>query len=284
MTPPKNLRVEKVTLYRRRSVWYHGVGGTLRHVLILLTGMVLVAAEWAASTALGAVGTGVASTAAEPPATTKPMDYYALSTEDFFKRPELDQKIAAKAFNLTLLEAAVFHQTNRERANNKLPLFKYGSAMNLMARLHSQEMADLQYFEHDSPVPANKTMGDRLKNAGLVNVTAGENIAVLPAKEMGSGHYVTHPGAGNDVWFDEVSGKRVDYYTYRAIAQDVVTQWMNSPAHHANIVEKRFVYLGIGVARGPYEDQKQDSFYFTQNFCATITAGSEEKAKGKLGT
>ena len=137
---------------------------------------------------------------------------------------------------------------------------------------------------HESPMPANRTLTDRLKNVGLVNVTAGENLAVLPAKEMGSGHYVTHPGEGDDVWFDEVSGKRVDYYTYGALAQDAVTQWMGSPAHHANIVEKRYVYLGVGVARGAYDDKEQDSFYLTQNFCATITAASEEKAKAKLGT
>ena len=39
--------------------------------------------------------------------------------------------------------------------------------------------------------------------------------------------------------------------TPTAPAQDTVTQWMNSPAHHANIVEQRFVYLGVGVVRGP---------------------------------
>ena len=135
---------------------------------------------------LCAAGAGAATATGVAPSATQTVDYAALTTEEFFKRPELEQKIAAKAFNPVLLEAAVFHQTNRERVNNKLPPFRYGRAMDLMARQHSQEMVDLRYFEHESPVPANKTLTDRLKSVGLVN-DGGENLAVLPAKEMGSG-------------------------------------------------------------------------------------------------
>jgi uncharacterized protein YkwD len=166
------------------------------------------------------------------------------------------------------------------RAEQKLPLFKHGIALNLMARRHSTEMSDLQFFDHFSPTPANHALGDRLKNVGLVNVTAGENIAVLPAKEIGSGHYITHDAIdGNEVWLDEATGKPVDYYTYEALAQTVVSQWKNSPPHWTNIIDKRFLYLGVGIARGPYDDKKQDSFYMTQNFCATLPAAAEEKAK-----
>lgn len=251
----------------------------MRRILLSLAALIL-----GISTAINAThGAGAApAVATSATAATKPVDYYALSDDAFFKRPELDQKISETQFDLPLMEAAVFHQTNLERAKLKLPIFKYGQAMNLMARLHSQEMSDLQYFEHVSPIPANATLGDRLKNAGLVNVAAGENIAVLPAKEMGSGHYVTHPGQGDDVWFDEVTGKRVDYYTYRQIAGDVLTQWMNSPHHRDNIVNKAFVYLGVGIMRGPYDTTRQDSFYFTQNFSSAITKASEDKAKAKL--
>lgn len=230
-----------------------------------------------------------ATTTTKPPAPAtasapaKPVDYYALSADDFFKRPELQQRIGKTSFNLPLLEAAVFHQTNRQRAGNKLPIFKYGRALNLMARRHSTEMAALQFFDHFSPTPLNATLADRLRNVGLVNVTAGENIAVLPAKEMGSGHYITHdPIDGNEKWYDEQTGKLIDFYTYFDLAATVLTQWMNSPAHHANIVDAHYLFLGVGIARGPYDESKQDSFYMTQNFCATITATSEDKAQPLL--
>jgi hypothetical protein len=47
-------------------------------------------------------------------------------------------------------------------------------------------------------------------------------------------------------------------------------------------VSKSLVYLGCGIARGPYTAQKQDSFYMTQNFSDTIAAASEEKARQQL--
>jgi uncharacterized protein YkwD len=241
---------------------------------------------WAFMAGLGVVlgATAPASTQATPsPATaaaTKPVDYYVLSADAFFKLPDVQTQIKKNSFDLPLLEAAIFQQSNRARADNKLPLFRHGLALNLMARRHSAEMADLQFFDHFSPTPANATLVLRLKNAGLVNVTAGENIAVLPAKEMGSGSYITHdPIDGNERLYDEATGKLIDYYTYKDLAEAVVTQWMNSPAHHEQMVNKAYVYLGVGVARGPYETAKQDSFYMTQNFCATITAATEDRAK-----
>jgi len=226
------------------------------------------------------LGASAPTTTPSTATTSKPVDYYALSPDAFFKLPEVQTRIRKDAFDLPLLEAAVFQATNRERGNNKLPNFRHGMALNLMARRHSTEMSDLQFFDHFSPTPANATLTLRLKNVGLVNVTAGENIAVLPAKEMGSGHYITHdPLDGNETWYDEATGKPVNYYTYKDLAEAVLTQWKNSPTHHANIVNKAYVYLGVGIKRGPYDVSKQDSFYMTQNFCATITAATEDRAK-----
>ncbi len=237
----------------------------------------------AAAPAAAAIAAAPAAANAAATAAAQPIDYYALATEDFFKRPEVQQRIGKTTFNLTLLEAAIFHQTNRERVNNKLPIFKHGMAMNLMARRHSTEMADLQFFDHVSPNPNNATLGDRLRNVGLVNVLAGENIAVLPAMEIGSGHYITHDALdGKEVWLDEATGKPRLYYTYQDLAAAVSTKWMNSPHHHDNIVKKEYVYLGVGVARGAYDADKQDSFYMTQNFCGSITPETEAKAKTGL--
>jgi uncharacterized protein YkwD len=243
-----------------------------------------------AAYAAGALGAGpaeairaAATAATAATAAAKPVDYYALTAADFRQLPEVAQRVKKDAVDVVLLEAAIFHQSNVERAKLKLPLFKHGLAMNLMARRHSTEMVRLQFFDHVSPTPDNATLAKRLKNVGLVNVTAGENLAVLPAKEMGSGRYITHDALdGNEVWYDEVTGKRVDYYTYGGLAETVVTQWMNSPAHHENMVHRAYVYLGVGVARGAYGDDKQDSFYMTQNFCATTEPKSETAAQAGL--
>ena len=44
------------------------------------------------------------------------------------------------------------------------------------ARDHSKEMQQLKYFEHESPVEANKTPWDRAKNAAFEGQCMGENI------------------------------------------------------------------------------------------------------------
>jgi len=193
----------------------------------------------------------------------------------------LQKQIGRPKFNLTLLEAAVFHETNRQRTLNHLPIFKYSAAMNVMARQHSQEMSDLQYFEHESPTPGYRSLGDRLRNVGLINVTAGENIAVLAYLDVPAGHSYLIDASGNPT-IDEITRKPVKPFTYAGLATEVLVQWMNSPHHHENIVNTDFRYLGLGIARGPYESSKQDSFYFTQNFTATIKDDSETKAKAKL--
>jgi uncharacterized protein YkwD len=224
----------------------------------------------------------MAALAGAGPAATQPgEDWYKEGAEAFFRRPDVKDRIGKEKVDVQLLEAAIFHQTNLARVALKLPVLKHSWAMQWMARQHSTEMAALQYFEHTSPVPENRTMGDRLKKVGLVNVTAAENIAVLPAKEMGSGSYIIRDNPdGSEVMIDQATGAKIDYCTYEGLAKAVVAQWMNSPTHRKNIVDKRYQYLGIGVGRGLY-DKGQDSFYMTQNFTSAVNAG-EAKAEKEL--
>ncbi|MBI3723524.1 CAP domain-containing protein [bacterium] len=77
-------------------------------------------------------------------------------------------------------------------------------------RAHSQEMTKLGYFEHESPVPANKTAGDRLKNAGYEGSYA-ENISIA----------FEAPRATHLAWY-------------------------NSAPHHRNILGADWVSMGAG--------------------------------------
>src|SRR5689334_8695579 len=81
----------------------------------------------------------------------KPSDLYALTPDQFFKLPESQARIGKETINVALLEAAIFQQTNRARTDNKLPTFRHSWALNLCARRYSQEMIDMQFFDHVSP-------------------------------------------------------------------------------------------------------------------------------------
>jgi len=86
------------------------------------------------------------------------------------------------------------------------------------ARGHSQEMTQLGYFAHESPVAKNRSPSDRARNAGYPG-GAAENIA------MGS----ISPQAAHDAWY-------------------------NSSGHHRNILDKGHQVMGSGFD-GPHWTQ-----------------------------
>ena len=78
------------------------------------------------------------------------------------------------------------------------------------ARLHSKDMFDRGYFDHNNP--DGETPHDRIENAGYTGMTTGENIA-----------------AG------------------QPDAQTVVAGWMDSDGHCANIMHTAFDEIGVGM-------------------------------------
>ena len=89
--------------------------------------------------------------------------------------------------------------------------------LNRAARVHSADMARHAYFSHNSLSGASFL--DRIRRTGYLRKarrwTAGENIA------WGTGHLAT-PRA-------------------------IVRAWMNSPGHRANILNRRFRQIGVGI-------------------------------------
>ena len=98
------------------------------------------------------------------------------------------------------------------------------------ARRHSKDMADNNYFEHDSQDGTN--FGDRMSREGFSGASPwGENIA-----------------AGN------------------GSAESILTQWMNSPGHCQNIMDSRYHVIGIGYA---YNSSSSYYHYSTQDFAGS---------------
>ncbi len=78
---------------------------------------------------------------------------------------------------------------------------------------HASDMAEKNYFEHVDP--AGQSPADRVRAVGYSEKLVGENIAYGP--------------------------KSVD---------EVVQGWLDSPGHCENIMDPRFVEMGIGLAPG----------------------------------
>ena len=116
-------------------------------------------------------------------------------------------------------ESEVVRLVNIERSKKGLKPLAEDWQLSRVARYKSQDMKDKKYFSHTSPTYGSPF--DMMKKFGITYRTAGENIAM---------------------------GQRTP--------QAVVTAWMNSSGHRANILNPSFTKIGVGyVASGHYWTQ-----------------------------
>ncbi|BCG59837.1 CAP domain-containing protein [Paenibacillus sp. URB8-2] len=102
--------------------------------------------------------------------------------------------------------------------------------------------------------------------AGLAPLSALDSlnkVAAAKATDMRSNNYFSHTSPTYGSPFDMMSSFGVTYsYAGENIAmgqrtpEEVMTAWMNSPGHKANILSKNFNYIGVGF----------DNNYWTQEF------------------
>ena len=124
------------------------------------------------------------------------------------------------------LEEAVLNIVNEERANAGCGPVQAERSLHQAARLHSQDMADNNYFSHTGL--NGSRFSDRARAAGYQGFPAGENIA-----------------AG-----------------YNS-AQSVMAGWMSSSGHRRNILNCRHTHIGIGQADNSNSRYRR---YWTQVF------------------
>jgi uncharacterized protein YkwD len=154
----------------------------------------------------------------EPTRTTEPEEPEPEPTEEPAPEPsdEPDEPVGGASER----EQEVLELTNAERADEGCGPLRADEQLHEAAVLHSQDMAERDYFDHVTPEGVGP--GERAERAGY-DSWGGENIA----------------------------------WGYRS-AEDVVEGWMDSPGHRENILNCDFVAIGIGAAdsdRGPYWTQ-----------------------------
>jgi uncharacterized protein YkwD len=123
------------------------------------------------------------------------------------------------ATNVALVRAATLCLVNRERSRHGERLLRWNIALVRAAQAHTMSMAFGDYFEHIGPhgeTPLSRMRHDGYISSSRLGFEVGENI-----------------GWGS-LWLG----------TPRA----VVSVWMHSPGHRANILDGRFRDTGIGVS------------------------------------
>lgn len=129
-----------------------------------------------------------------------------------------DASLMPTSSDLARIAAATLCLINQQRAAAGLPALRSNAALNTAASQHSLDMVAKDYFDHTSP--SGSTMLSRLTAVGYIKPkktwSIGENIATA------TGSLAT-PAA-------------------------IVTSWMDSPGHRANILNPSFRDTGIGAA------------------------------------
>jgi uncharacterized protein YkwD len=150
---------------------------------------------------------------ASPTSTAKPVATVSPATEE-----------------ANVIERRAFDQTNAARAENGLPLLVWDAELCRMARIHSEQMAKLGYFSHQTP--EGLQLKERARENGILHFRViGENIAYNKG-------------------YDDPGGFAVE-------------RWLTSSGHRANMLYAGFQASAIGsyvAADG--------STYLTQVFIA----------------
>ena len=175
----------------------------------------------------------------------KPERYHTPTPEPARGKPDID---------IRQLEDRTHQLINLERVKRGLSPLEHIENIRLIARSHSEDMAERNYFSHDTPEGLDPT--DRGRNAGYnCRKDYGAYISFGLAENIYQGGLISLTTFINGV-------ASHDWFTLEEIAAGAVESWMNSRGHRENILDSSYDRTGIGVAIA--EDGK---VYFTQNFC-----------------
>jgi uncharacterized protein YkwD len=149
-------------------------------------------------------------------------------------------KVVTATDNSPFSAANIIDATNAQRIKNGLPPLKTNDKLEQSAQIKVEDMIKNQYFEHTSP--SGKTVADLGNQVGYNFVVMGENLAL--------GDFTN--------------------------STDLLTAWMNSPGHRANILNTSYEDIGTYAAQGMY--QGRTVWFAVQHF------GTERNACPTLNT
>ena len=125
------------------------------------------------------------------------------------------------------MESEIFDLINHERNIRLLESLERDPTLDLVAEMHSKDMAKKHYFSHFDFL--GHGVRDRLERTDKFCVFLGENLA-----------YNSHKLFGSEERMDGL---------------------MNSPSHRGGILNPQYLEVGLSVEKG------LENFYLTQVFC-----------------
>lgn len=140
--------------------------------------------------------------------------YYSDSFFQAMHRTGASMKPIPADIGMRVLELA-----NNIRAEQGAPPLAWEDHLAVAADRHSHEMLQLDYFEHESPIPDHRNVWDRVEKTGINPRSVGECL---------------YESAG--IPTDEVP-------------QSCIRAWLASPGHRETLMDPKYRLSGVGVGR-----------------------------------
>jgi hypothetical protein len=137
-------------------------------------------------------------------------------------------------------EQELFRMTNQDRAQQGLPALEWNEWLAQAARRHAEEMARRGQLSHQ--FGGEPPLRERLASSGVRFDASGENVAFGPS-----------PAEIND-------------------------DWMLSPGHRANILDRKYNAIGVAVAR------RGNELYAVTDFAHTVPELSVSSVEDAVAT
>lgn len=161
--------------------------------------------------------------------TTKPTTQPSTGQDTSTKTPVTEAPVVNEKF-MAQVEQAIFNKVNEERAKAGVAPLTYNKTMEKYARIKSQDMGDKNYFSHQDL--SGNLITTKMKADGVSYRAWGENIAYIGG--------VSDP---------------------TALANQFMTNWMNSEGHRKNILSTNFESIGVGVYKAGNRVYATQEFY-----------------------
>ena len=130
-------------------------------------------------------------------------------------------------FFASILQNVLISETNSSREARDMTFLNESALLDAAAKMKAEDMASKSYFAHFSPEGIDPWYW--MKKVGYEYSYAGENLAIN---------------------FSD--------------SEDVIKAWLNSPTHRENMLNRHFTEIGIGIAKGTYENK--ETIFIVQMF------------------
>ena len=180
-----------------------------------------------------------------------------LDAAAFFELPKVGEPMKLGDLDHALLSAAIFHETNRRRAEHDLRPLQYLPELREAALLQVRGMLKLGSTSHRHPDPDLRMLDQRFRAVGLKPRFMAENVARVFALDYEAGAtFHVREEDGETILSHEADGPPIPVRSYAAFARHLLDGWMNSPGHRRNILHKEPDHLGTAAllwekAEGP---------------------------------